>query len=232
LQEYNFYRFWTYISKLWGNENFGRSLVRGACAEPTTMSWSNVPKNVGRKKNKKFVMEKKGHPHRGGQWPLVPVAWTSQLLVAASLPTSSPKVGQGQASCPPTVARSLFVHIDCGIAEFFYFFFLTMKEMGLAFWEARSIALPLFESCPCSWKNKVFLFFQKLEYATTFISTILGFCLMQSQFTKIPQELLGNGKFCTLLHCKVHLSMLHSSPTSKIWYTTTWHDVHWDDGEL
>jgi hypothetical protein len=26
---------------------------------------------------------------------------------------------------------------------------------------------------------------------------------------------------CTLLHCKVHLSMFHSSPTSRIWHTST-----------
>jgi hypothetical protein len=32
--------------------------------------------------------------------------------------------------------------------------------------------------------------------------------------------------FYTLLQCKSHLSMFHSSPTSKIWYTSTEHDVH------
>jgi hypothetical protein len=34
--------------------------------------------------------------------------------------------------------------------------------------------------------------------------------------------------FWTLLQCKVHLSMFHSSPTSKIWYTSTQHDVHYN----
>jgi hypothetical protein len=34
--------------------------------------------------------------------------------------------------------------------------------------------------------------------------------------------------FCTLLQCRVHLSMFHSSSTSKIWYTSTSHDVHYN----
>jgi hypothetical protein len=34
---------------------------------------------------------------------------------------------------------------------------------------------------------------------------------------------------CTLLQCRVHLSMFHSSSTSKIWHTSTSHDVH-DNG--
>jgi hypothetical protein len=38
-------------------------------------------------------------------------------------------------------------------------------------------------------------------------------------------------KVCTLLQYKVHLSIFHSSPTSKIWYTSTYHDVHWDGGK-
>jgi hypothetical protein len=32
-------------------------------------------------------------------------------------------------------------------------------------------------------------------------------------------------EICTFLQCKVHLSMFHSSPTSKIWYTSTKHEM-------
>jgi hypothetical protein len=36
---------------------------------------------------------------------------------------------------------------------------------------------------------------------------------------------------CTFLQYKVHLSMFHSSPTSKIWHISTEHYVHWDGEE-
>ena len=34
--------------------------------------------------------------------------------------------------------------------------------------------------------------------------------------------------FYTFLQYKVHLSMFHLSSISKIWYTSTWHDVHYN----
>jgi hypothetical protein len=34
-------------------------------------------------------------------------------------------------------------------------------------------------------------------------------------------------KFCTPPQCMVDLSMFHSSSTSKIWHTSTYHDVHY-----
>jgi hypothetical protein len=72
-----------------------------------------------------------------------------------------------------------------------------------------------------------FTFFQKtflpkLEYTRTFLSTIGIFVYWKSEFTKNSSRIASVMEiFCTLLQYKVHLSMFHSSPTSKIWYTST-----------
>jgi hypothetical protein len=39
-------------------------------------------------------------------------------------------------------------------------------------------------------------------------------------------EIFGN-----LLQCRVHLSMFHSSPTFKIWYTSALHDVKYNSAK-
>jgi hypothetical protein len=107
--------------------------------------------------------------------------------------------------------------------------------MGLAFWESGCTTLPFFEPCPYTWKGEIFhfswnleisfffpIYLLKLEYIRTFI-LLLGFSFNEKvKSLKIPQESVSVTEiFCTLLQCKVHLSMFHSFPISKIWYTST-----------
>ena len=45
---------------------------------------------------------------------------------------------------------------------------------------------------------------------------------MKSECIKKPSWITSiMENFCALFQCKVHLSIFHSSPTSKIWYTST-----------
>jgi hypothetical protein len=67
-----------------------------------------------------------------------------------------------------------------------------------------------------------FYFFSNLEYTWTFISTIEIFVSKKRKITKKLTIFVSiMEKFCTLLQCKVHLSMYHSASTSKIWHTNT-----------
>jgi hypothetical protein len=72
-----------------------------------------------------------------------------------------------------------------------------------------------------------FIFFQiffllKLYYTWTFISIVGILVWWKSEITKNSTRIASvKGIFCTLLHCRVHSSMFHSSSTFKIWYTST-----------
>jgi hypothetical protein len=66
------------------------------------------------------------------------------------------------------------------------------------------------------------LFLLKLEDTWTFISTVGILVSWKSEITKNSTRIASVMEFfCALLQCKVHLSMFHSSPTSKIWFTST-----------
>jgi hypothetical protein len=66
------------------------------------------------------------------------------------------------------------------------------------------------------------LFLLKLEYTWTFIFTAQILVSWKSEITKNSTRIARVMEiFCTLLQYKVHLSMFHSSSTSKIWYTRT-----------
>jgi hypothetical protein len=136
-------------------------------------------------------------------------------------------------SCLPAVARNLS---NCRLRlHFFKFFDLFIKQLvlwgkGQQFWENGCAVLPFFEPCPYTWKGEIFhsswsleisFFSLKLEKTWTFISTVGIIVLWKSEFAKNSSRIAGVMEiFCTLLQCKVHLSMFHSSPTSKIWYTS------------
>jgi hypothetical protein len=72
-----------------------------------------------------------------------------------------------------------------------------------------------------------FIFFQilfllNLEDTRTFISTIGILVSWKSEISKNSTRIACIMEFfCTLLQYMAHLSMFHSSPTSKIWYTCT-----------
>jgi hypothetical protein len=72
-----------------------------------------------------------------------------------------------------------------------------------------------------------FIFFQilfliNLEYTWTFTSTIGIFVSWKNEITKNSTRIASLIEiFCTLIQCRVDLSMFHSSSTSKIWHTST-----------
>jgi hypothetical protein len=78
------------------------------------------------------------------------------------------------------------------------------------------------------WRFHIFpIFLLNLEY--TFISTE-DFTSWKSEFTKNSSRFACVMEiFCTLLQCKVHLSMFHSSPTSKdlVHKYLTWCTLKW-----
>jgi hypothetical protein len=102
-----------------------------------------------------------------------------------------------------------------------------IRRFEKALWE---FPLWIFEACLYTWKGEIFhsswcseisfcpiLFLLKLEYTRTFISTVGIFIYWNSEFIKNSSRIASMMEiFCTLLQCKVHLSMFHSSPTSKI----------------
>jgi hypothetical protein len=66
------------------------------------------------------------------------------------------------------------------------------------------------------------LFFLNLEYTWTFISTIGILVWWKNELIKNSRRIASVMEiFCTLLQCRVDLSMFHSSSTSKIWHTST-----------
>jgi hypothetical protein len=66
------------------------------------------------------------------------------------------------------------------------------------------------------------LFLLNLEYTWTFISTVWIFVSWKIEITKNSTSFASVMEiFCTPLQCRVHLSMFHSSSTSKIWPTCT-----------
>jgi hypothetical protein len=73
------------------------------------------------------------------------------------------------------------------------------------------------------------LFLLNLEYTWTFISTIGILVSWKNESTKNSTRIASVMEiFCTPLQCRVDLSMFHSSSTSKIWHTSTQHDVHYN----
>jgi hypothetical protein len=70
-----------------------------------------------------------------------------------------------------------------------------------------------------AWRYHFFpIFFAKIRIHVDLHIHRWDFCVMKSEFTKLPSVMEN---VCTLLQCKVHLSMFHSSPTPKIWYIST-----------
>ena len=66
------------------------------------------------------------------------------------------------------------------------------------------------------------LFLLKLEYTWTLISTIGILVSWKNEITKNSIRIVSVMEiFCTLLQCKVDLSMFHLSSTFKIWHTST-----------
>jgi hypothetical protein len=66
------------------------------------------------------------------------------------------------------------------------------------------------------------LFFLNLKYTWTFIPTVGIFVSWKIKITKNSSRFASVMEFfCIFLLCRVHLSMFHSSSTSKIWHTST-----------
>jgi hypothetical protein len=122
----------------------------------------------------------------------------------------------------------------------FYFGIMRKFEDGLGILGEWMYSTPIFWTLPLHLEGwnlpflmelRDFIFFQilffiKIEYTRTFISTIGIFISLKldwkGEFTKTSSRIASVMEiFCTLLQCKVHLTMFHSSPTSKIWYTST-----------
>jgi hypothetical protein len=86
---------------------------------------------------------------------------------------------------------------------------------------------PTLGSVKCSiphrdWRFHFFHFFLNLDYTWTFISTVGIFVSWKIEITKNSSRFASVMEiFCTLLQWRVHVSMFHSSSTSKIWHTST-----------
>jgi hypothetical protein len=66
------------------------------------------------------------------------------------------------------------------------------------------------------------LFLLNLDYTWTLISTAGILVSWKNEITKNSTRIASVMEFfCTLLQCKVDLSMFHLSSTSKIWHTST-----------
>jgi hypothetical protein len=121
--------------------------------------------------------------------------------------------------------------------EFIYFSFLELwgsLGMGLAFWKNGCTTPHFLKLAPTlgsvkssiphgAWRFHFFpIFFLKLEDTLTFISIVGILVSWKSEITKNSTRIACVMEFlCTLLQCRVHLSMFHSSPTFNIWYTCT-----------
>jgi hypothetical protein len=152
--------------------------------------------------------------------------------------TSHPATGQR-----PAVARQPRVSLTvCGtpnFLQFFNYFFdfcFGSVENGPRLLGEWVYNTPIFWSLPLylevlnvpffmeigdfySFSNFIFL---NLEYTWTFISTVGIFVSWKIKITKNSVRFASVMEmFCTLLQCRVHLSMFHSSSTSKIWHTST-----------
>jgi hypothetical protein len=120
---------------------------------------------------------------------------------------------------------------------FFYKIYKALAcSKGLGFFGGCIYSTPIFWSLPLHLEvlNLLFLmeigdftfflilYFLNLEYTWTFISTIGIFVSWKIEITKNSSRIASVMRiFCTLLQCRVNLSMFHSSSTSKIWQTTT-----------
>jgi hypothetical protein len=102
--------------------------------------------------------------------------------------------------------------------------------MGVQYPHFLKLALPLHLevlNLPFLMEIRDFIFFQilvflNLEYMWTFTSTVGIFISWKIEITKNSSRIASVMEiFCTLLRCRVHLSMFHLSSTSKIWYTST-----------
>jgi hypothetical protein len=72
------------------------------------------------------------------------------------------------------------------------------------------------------WRFNFFLNFFSLNlgYTWTFISTVRIFFSWKIEITKNSTSFASVMEvFCTPFQCRVHLTMFHSSSTSKIWHT-------------
>jgi hypothetical protein len=137
-------------------------------------------------------------------------------------------------------------HLDKACWNFFIFKFYFFGSLGYrpGLLGERVYSTPIFWSLPLHLEvlNVPFLmdigdftffqilFFLNLDYTWTFISTVGIFVSWKIKITKNSSSFASVMEiFCTLLQYRVHLSMFHSWSTSKIWHTSTEHDVH-DNG--
>jgi hypothetical protein len=135
--------------------------------------------------------------------------------------------------CPPATAQAPFA---IQVFQFFNFFnFGTFEEQPgiLGEWVYNTSifwSLPLHMevlNLPFLMEIGDFTFFQilfflNLEYTWTFISTVGIFVSWKIEITKNSSRIASvMDIFCTLLQCRVHLSMFHSSSTSNFWHKST-----------
>jgi hypothetical protein len=122
-------------------------------------------------------------------------------------------------------------------SNFFYFFsfFRGLLRNFLAFWENGCTTLPFLKHAPTvgsvkssicqgDWRFHYFqiLFFTKFRIYLDLHIYCWDFCFTKIEITKNSSRFASVMEiFCTLLQCRVHLSMFHSSSTSKIWPTST-----------
>jgi hypothetical protein len=103
---------------------------------------------------------------------------------------------------------------------------------GLGLWDEWVHSTPFFSSFPLhlevsnlpfhiEFGDFTFLgILLNLEYTWTFISTVWIFVSWKIEITKNSTSFASIMEFfCTRLQYRVHLSMFHSSSTSKIWLT-------------
>jgi hypothetical protein len=149
-------------------------------------------------------------------------------------------LGRPTASWRPWVARRPWPcqTVPSGFPIFFliFDFFWTYEEL-LGILKKWVYNTPIFWSLPfalgsvkCSilhgdWR---FHFFSNFIFSTFRVHFGI-FVLWEIEITKNSSRIANIMEiFYTLLQCMVHLSMFQSSSTSKIWYTSAWHDVHYD----
>jgi hypothetical protein len=175
-------------------EKFGQG---GHVLEPMRKSWPKVPKGRGPK-----VWKKRAQYTKKGTAP-----WPAG-------DQGSPIHGR-----PPTATRSLTVcgtPIFCDLKKKNLTFFFGSVENGPGLLGEWVYSTLIFLSLP------LHLEVLNLEYTWTYISTVGIFVSWKIKITKNSVRFASVMEmFCTLLQCRVYLSMFHSSSTSKIWHTST-----------
>jgi hypothetical protein len=121
--------------------------------------------------------------------------------------------------CRPVAGGRL--RVDTWTVLYYWIFLYFFKRFWSSSLHLEVLNVPILMEIGDFTFFQLFLYFN-LEYTWTFISTVGIFISWKIEITKYSSRFASVMEiFCTLLQCRVDLSMFHSSSTSKIWHTST-----------